>query len=162
MPSTAPVLTAGRGRVSRPRPLASPGNDRFVGLPHGISNGGSVLFVNSVVSHTRITHLRAIRRPHGLLISREVSGNLHNTVFTLLVVGCVLRVGRDSSFAALAADNLSPATRTDGSARRDVARCRSRTLTDHNHSEAYPGAASRDAASDPGLREPVARAAVFA
>ena len=53
-----------------------------------------MLFVNPVVSHTRITHLRAIRRPHGLLISREVSGNLHNTVFTLLVVGCGLRVGR--------------------------------------------------------------------
>jgi hypothetical protein len=98
-----------------------------------------VLFVNSVVSHTRITHLRAIRRPHGLLISREVSGNLHNTVFTLSVIGCGLRAGKDSSFATLATCDLSPATRTDGSARRDVARCRSRTLTDHNHSEAQPG-----------------------
>jgi hypothetical protein len=98
-----------------------------------------VLFHNSVVSHTRITHLRAIRRPHGPLISREVSGNLHNTVFTLSVIGCVSRVGKDSSFAPLATRDLSPATRTDGNARRDVARCRSRTLTDHNHSEAHSG-----------------------
>ena len=163
MPLTAPVLTAGRGRVSRPRPLASPGNDPFIGPPQGVVRSkASELFVNPVVSHTRITHLRAIRRPHGPLISREVSGNLHNTVFTLSVIGCGLRAGKDSSFATLATCDLSPATRTDGNARRDVARCRSRTLTDHNQSEAHPGAASRDAASEPGLREPVARAAVFA
>jgi hypothetical protein len=135
------ALIAGRGRIVRPRPLASPGNGCFVGSPQG----ASVRVVGALSqfgswSHTN-THLRAIRRPHGPLISREVSGsgNLHNTVFTLLVVGCVSRAVGDSSFTSPATRDLELATRTDGSTRRDVACCRSRTLTDHNFSEAHSG-----------------------
>jgi hypothetical protein len=102
------ALIAGRGRIVRPRPLASPGNGRFVGLPQGASAWvvGALSQFGSW-SHTN-THLRAICRPHGPLISREVSGsgNLHNTVFTLLVVGCVSRAVRDSSFTSPATHNL--------------------------------------------------------
>jgi hypothetical protein len=127
-----PCCTTSPPGQSRERPLR---RNRLAAHPAG----WSVLFPNSVVSHTRITHLRAIRRPHGLLISREVSGNLHNTVFTSLVVDCVSRVVRDSSFASLATHDLPSATRTNGSTRRDVACCRSRTLTDHNFSRAHSG-----------------------
>jgi hypothetical protein len=77
MPSTVLAWSRGGAVMSRPRPLASPGTiaarARFTAGP----TGGSALFINSVVGHTRIIHLRVIRRPRGLRNAREVSGTLH-------------------------------------------------------------------------------------
>jgi hypothetical protein len=84
MPSTAPRLAAGRGRVrrARPRPLASPGNDRRENPPYR----GSVPPIGALSqfgswSHTNVIHRRVIRRPFWLpVLMRAVSGTLHTTV----------------------------------------------------------------------------------
>ena len=109
--------------------------------------GWSVLFNNSVVSHTRITHLRAISWPYGLLIIREVSGNLHNTVFTLFIVSCVLQGIEDLSSDQLATHGLRLTIRTNGNIRRESHVTDPEPLRITNYSITHIVVASRDAAS---------------
>jgi hypothetical protein len=81
MPSTVLAWPRGGAVCARPRPLARPGNDRRTHPLHRGRGRRSVLFINSVVGHTRrIIHLRVIRWPFGLRLAREVSGTLHTTV----------------------------------------------------------------------------------
>jgi hypothetical protein len=77
--STTRAWPRGGAVCARPRPLASPGDDRpEAPLTRGLRR--SEIFHNSVVGHTRIIHLRVARGPRGPRVMREVSGTLHTTV----------------------------------------------------------------------------------
>jgi hypothetical protein len=83
-----PALGAGRGRDLTTSPPGQPRDERRLARR-------PVLFVNPVVSHTRITHLRGFPRPHGCRIAREVMWHSPQNSFKWRVArGCS---GRTSS-----------------------------------------------------------------
>jgi hypothetical protein len=120
-------LTAGRGRVFHD--LAPwPDQERlaeWTALPAGPC-GGSALFGNPVVGHTRITHPREVERIgffRSASISRNrVSGNSPLQYSELQVVGCKLLVKKGESFPASHLSLATSDSKKIGCARRDVAR----------------------------------------